>query len=57
MDEFTAGVLRRIRETEKALKNAFDSGDDFLVEVEQSELDDLRRLAREHDIQVLSEAA
>ncbi|WP_202512533.1 hypothetical protein [Streptomyces sp. SID3343] len=57
MDEFTAGVLRRIRETEQSLKQACDTGDDFLVEVEQSELDDLLRLASEHGVRVLPESA
>ncbi|GCD99991.1 MULTISPECIES: hypothetical protein [Embleya] len=57
MDEFTAGVLRRIRETEQALKQACDTGDDFLVEVEQSELDDLLRMASEHGVRVLPESA
>ncbi|MCF2526379.1 hypothetical protein [Yinghuangia soli] len=57
MDEFTADVLRRIRETEQALKQAFDSGDDFLVEVQQEELHDLVRMASDHGVQVLPETA
>jgi hypothetical protein len=57
MDEFTADVLRRIRETEQALKQAFDSGDDFLVEVQQEELEDLVRMASDHGVQVLPESA
>ncbi|WP_436777195.1 hypothetical protein [Yinghuangia sp. YIM S09857] len=57
MDEFTADVLRRIRETEQALKLASDSGDDFLVEVQQEELQDLVRMASDHGVQVLPESA
>ncbi|MGW0663492.1 hypothetical protein [Streptodolium elevatio] len=57
MDEFTADVLRRIRETEQALKLASDTGDDFLVEVQQEELQDLVRMASDHGVQVLPESA
>ncbi|MFE5814899.1 hypothetical protein [Streptomyces sp. NPDC056479] len=52
MDAFTAGLLQRIRTTESDLTRALDEGDEFLVEVEQGELDDLRRLAAEHGVEV-----
>ncbi|MGW1539886.1 hypothetical protein ACWCPM_06410 [Streptomyces sp. NPDC002309] len=52
MDAFTAGLLQRIRTTESDLTRARDEGDDFLVDVEQGELDDLRRLAAEHGVEV-----
>jgi hypothetical protein len=52
MDAFTAGLLQRIRATETDLTRARNEGDDFLVEVEQGELDDLRRLAAEHGVKV-----
>ncbi|MFJ3234483.1 hypothetical protein [Streptomyces sp. NPDC086787] len=52
MDAFTAGLLQRIKATESDLSRARDEGDDFLVEVEQGELDDLRRLAAEHGVEV-----
>ncbi|WP_221349124.1 hypothetical protein [Streptomyces beigongshangae] len=52
MDAFTAGLLQRIRTTESDLTMARETGDDFLVEVEQGELDDLHRLAAEHGVQV-----
>lgn len=45
-------TLQRIRTTESDLTRARDEGDDFLVEVEQAELDDLRRLAAEHGVEV-----
>jgi hypothetical protein len=50
MDAFTAGIIQRIRNAEADLHRALESGDEFLAEVEQSELDDLRRLAAEHGI-------
>ncbi|MGW0769608.1 hypothetical protein [Streptomyces sp. NPDC002671] len=52
MDAFTTGLLQRIKATESDLSRARDEGDDFLVEVEQAELDDLRRLAAEHGVEV-----
>jgi len=52
MDAFTAGILQRIRNAEQDLRRAQELGDDFLAEVEQSELDDLHRLAAEHGIAV-----
>ncbi|MER5968808.1 hypothetical protein ACFYYR_23075 [Streptomyces sp. NPDC001922] len=52
MDAFTAGILQRIRTTESDLTRARESGDDFLAEVEQSELDDLHRLAADHGVEI-----
>ncbi|MDQ0773971.1 hypothetical protein QF026_002437 [Streptomyces aurantiacus] len=52
MDAFTAGLLQRIRTTESDLTMARETGDDFLAEVEQAELDDLHRLAAEHGVQI-----
>lgn len=52
MDAFTAGLLQRIESTETDLHRARESGDDFLVEVEQSELEDLHRLAIEHGVEL-----
>ncbi|CAL9552953.1 hypothetical protein SUDANB58_04485 [Streptomyces sp. enrichment culture] len=57
MDAFTAGLLQRIEATESDLSRAREEGDDFLVEVELSELDDLRRLAAEHGVQVGANSA
>ncbi|WP_169439923.1 hypothetical protein [Streptomyces sp. HNM0574] len=57
MDAFTAGILQRIRNTESDLHRARESGDDFLVEVEQSELEDLHRLAAEHGVEVGTSAS
>lgn len=52
MDAFTAGLLQRIEATESDLSQARQDGDEFLVDVEEAELDDLRRLAAEHGVQV-----
>lgn len=52
MDAFTTGILDRIRNTEQNLRRAAETGDDFLADIEQSELDDLYRLAAEHGVRV-----
>ncbi|WP_299539937.1 hypothetical protein [uncultured Streptomyces sp.] len=52
MDAFTAGLLHRIRTTESDLTRARETGDDFLADVEQSELEDLLRLAAEHGVDI-----
>jgi hypothetical protein len=56
VDAFTAGILQRIESTESELHRARQTGDVFTVDVEQSELDDLRRLAAEHGVYVGSSA-
>ncbi|MFC9293589.1 hypothetical protein ACFTWH_21450 [Streptomyces sp. NPDC057011] len=56
MDAFTAGLLQRIRATQSDLMQARESGDDFLAEVEQAELEDLQRLAAEHGVPVSAPA-
>ena len=57
MDAFTTGILQRIHSTESDLRKARETGDEFLVEVEQGELDDLRRLAEEHGVDVMRKVA
>ena len=57
MDAFTTRIMERIRNTECDLHRAREVGDDFLAEVEQAELDDLRRLAAEHGVDVLPKIA
>ncbi|WFB07010.1 hypothetical protein LRS74_08055 [Streptomyces sp. LX-29] len=52
MDAFTAGILQRIETTKNDLHRAREAGDDFLAEVELAELEDLRRLAAEHGVEV-----
>ncbi|MER5962818.1 hypothetical protein [Streptomyces sp. NPDC002057] len=55
MDAFTAGLLHRIRTTQTDLTRARETGDDYLVEVEQAELEDLHRLAAEHGVEVAAQ--
>jgi hypothetical protein len=57
MDAFTTGILQRIHTTESDLRRARETGDDYLAEVEQGELDDLRRLAAEHGVDVRPKVA
>ncbi|MEU5979208.1 hypothetical protein [Streptomyces sp. NPDC047315] len=52
MDAFTTGLLQRIKATESDLTQARESGDHFLADVEEAELDDLRRLAAEHGVKL-----
>jgi hypothetical protein len=57
MDAFTTGIMQRIHTTESDLRRARETGDDFLAEVEQGELEDLRRLAAEHGVDVRPKVA
>jgi hypothetical protein len=57
MDAFTTGIMQRIHTTETDLRRARETGDDFLVEVEQGELEDLQRLAAEHGVDVRPKVA
>ncbi|MFF9869106.1 hypothetical protein ACIRD2_25085 [Streptomyces sp. NPDC093595] len=52
MDAFTTGLLQRIKAAESHLTQARETGDDFLADVEQEELEDLRRLAAEHGVEI-----
>ncbi|WP_371676294.1 hypothetical protein [Streptomyces sp. NBC_01276] len=52
MDAFTAGLLQRIKATQTDLSKARETGDDYLADVEQAELEDLQRLAAEHGVAV-----
>ncbi|MFD3875465.1 hypothetical protein [Streptomyces sp. NPDC058623] len=52
MDAFSSGLLQRIRSTQSDLSKARETGDDFLADVEQAELEDLQRLAAEHGVSV-----
>ncbi|MET9622010.1 hypothetical protein ABZZ37_14735 [Streptomyces sp. NPDC006464] len=52
MDAFTAGLLQRIRTAQTDLTRARETGDDFLADVEQAELEDLHRLAAEHGVEI-----
>jgi hypothetical protein len=56
LDAFTAGILHRIATTESDLHRARAAGDLFAMDVEQAELEDLRRLAAEYGVSVGSTA-
>lgn len=57
MDAFTTGIMQRIQHAESNLHRARETGDEFSADVEQAELDDLRRIAAEHGVQVSTRAA
>ncbi|MDI5965929.1 hypothetical protein [Streptantibioticus silvisoli] len=57
MDAFTTGITQRIRRTETDLHRAKETGDDYLAEIEQSELEELRRTAAEHGVEIVPKVA
>jgi hypothetical protein len=52
MTEFHAEMRDRATTAVESLKQAQDSGDDFLVEVREAELENLARLASEHGLRI-----
>jgi hypothetical protein len=50
MGQFIASIQERIRDEEAALQRAHEGGDDYLVEVHEAEIADLRRLAFENGV-------
>jgi hypothetical protein len=52
MGEFTAEITDRIRGVAEALRQAEESGDDAGIQAHEAEMDDLRRIAAEHDVAV-----
>ena len=52
MTEFHAEMRDRAVTAVQSLKQAQDSGDDFLVEVREAELENLARLATEHGLRI-----
>lgn len=57
MSEFTAGIQRRIAESGETLRRALAAGDDFGADLAQADLDDLRRIAADHGVEVMAESA
>ncbi|MFD3511667.1 hypothetical protein [Streptomyces sp. NPDC058657] len=57
MDAFTTSLLHRIKDAQSDLSRAREAGDDFLVDVEQEELNDLHRIAAEHGVRIDAAAA
>jgi len=52
MGEFATEITERLRRAAEAVRRAEDADDDVGVQAHRSELDDLRRLARDHGVAV-----
>ena len=52
MTEFHSEITQRAVRANQILRAAQASGDDYLAEVQQAELENLARLAREHGLRV-----
>jgi hypothetical protein len=52
MTEFHAEMRDRAVTAVQSLKKARESGDDYLVEVQEAELENLARLATEHGLRI-----
>lgn len=50
MGEFVAGLRQRIHDTQVSLRQAQESQDSYAVQIEESELEDLLRIAAEHGV-------
>lgn len=50
MGELTATIHQRLSDAYDSLRTARDTGDDLLVDAQQAEIDDLRRTAADHGI-------
>ncbi len=52
MGELSTTIHQRLNDAYESLRVAHDSGDDLLAEAQRSEIDDLRRTAESHGIDV-----
>ncbi|MBX6168650.1 MAG: hypothetical protein IRY84_13565 [Thermobispora bispora] len=52
MGEFTATIANRLAQAYQELREATSNGDEFLAETLTGEIEDLRRIAEEHGIDV-----
>ncbi|GIH69392.1 MULTISPECIES: hypothetical protein [Sphaerimonospora] len=52
MGEFTTTIASRLDQAYKGLEEATSSGDDFLADTLTAEIEDLRRLAEDHGVQI-----
>ncbi|MFI6292106.1 hypothetical protein ACIBEJ_11020 [Nonomuraea sp. NPDC050790] len=50
MGEFTTTIERRLDQAYRGLKEARCSGDDYLADTLNAEIEDLRRLADDHGV-------
>ncbi|WP_202637908.1 hypothetical protein [Bailinhaonella thermotolerans] len=52
MGEFTATIQERLEQAYAELRSARASGDDFLADAQAAEIEDLRRVAAEHGVEL-----
>lgn len=52
LGEFLSEIRVRIHETHMSLKAARAAGDDFLADTHASELEDLKRIAARHGLEI-----
>ena len=50
MGELTVTIHQRLSDAYDSLRTARDTGDDLLIDAQQAEIDDLRRTAADHGI-------
>jgi hypothetical protein len=50
--ELTATIQQRLSDAYDSMRTARDTGDDLLVEAQRGEIDDLRRIAANHGIDI-----
>jgi hypothetical protein len=52
MSEFANEITERVAQASTSLSEATENGDDYLVDVRVGELEDLARIAADHDVEV-----
>jgi hypothetical protein len=52
MSEFANEITERVAQASSSLREAAQSGDDFLADVRVGELEELARVAADHDVEV-----
>jgi hypothetical protein len=52
MSEFASEITERVAQASTSLQDAHDTGDDFLVDVRVGELEELARVAADHNVDV-----
>lgn len=57
MGEFVAGLRQRIHDTQISLRQAQESQDSYAVQIEESELEELLRIAAEHGVDAPNRSA
>lgn len=52
MGELRTTIHERLAEAYEAIRSARTAGDDFMVEARKAEIEDLHRIALDHDIEL-----